>query len=79
MPPSPVVITLRGWNEKQAMSPCGRPIGSQWPPQRISLPAAHAASSITGRPVAPGDLDDGLEVARHAELMDHEHARACER
>ena len=23
MPPSPVVITLRGWNEKQAMSPTG--------------------------------------------------------
>ena len=31
MPPSPVVITLRGWNEKQATSPCGRPILSHSP------------------------------------------------
>ena len=28
MPPSPVLMTLRGWNEKQAMSPCGLPIFS---------------------------------------------------
>ena len=27
MPPSPVVMTLRGWNEKQAICPCGFPIG----------------------------------------------------
>src|SRR5207237_760210 len=35
MPPSPVVTSLRGWNEKQAMSAWGRPIGCQAPSQRI--------------------------------------------
>ena len=34
MPPSPVLITLRGWNEKQATSPCGLPIFSHWPSQQ---------------------------------------------
>ena len=58
MPPSPVVITLRGWNEKQAMSPCGRPIRSQSPSMRISLPMAQAASSITGEAVAVGHGDE---------------------
>ena len=50
MPPSPVVITLRGWKEKQAISPCGLPIGSHSPSMRISLPAAQAASSIRAMP-----------------------------
>jgi hypothetical protein len=50
MPPSPVVSTLRGWKEKQAMSPWGLPIRSQRPSHRISLPTAQAASSITGSP-----------------------------
>ena len=31
MPPSPVDSSLRGWNEKQATSPCGRPIRSHSP------------------------------------------------
>ena len=31
IPPSPVVITLRGWKEKQAIRPCGLPIRSQSP------------------------------------------------
>ena len=39
MPPSPVVTTLRGWNEKHAMSPCGLPIFCHSPFQRISLPS----------------------------------------
>ena len=43
MPPSPVVITLRGWNEKQAMSPCGRPIFCHCP-----LPEDLAADGAGG-------------------------------
>jgi hypothetical protein len=45
IPPSPVVIDLRGWNEKQAASPSA----PAWtPPMRV--PSAHAASSSTHRP-----------------------------
>ncbi len=50
MPPSPVLTTLRGWKEKQATSPCTRPIFCHWPSTWSSLPMAHAASSMTGRP-----------------------------
>ncbi len=50
MPPSPVLITLRGWNEKQAMSPCGWPILCDCPSVTISLPIAQAASSTTATP-----------------------------
>ena len=52
MPPSPTVMTLRGWKEKQTMSPTGLPIFCQTPSTRISEPIAQAASSITGRPWA---------------------------
>ncbi len=72
IPPSPVVMTLRGWNEKQAMSPCGLPIFSHCPFHRISLPIAQAASSITGRPRRLPDLDDARQIARHPELVDAE-------
>ena len=48
IPPSPVLMTLRGWNEKQAISACGLPIFSHLPFHWISLPIAHAASSTTG-------------------------------
>ena len=50
MPPSPVVMTLRGWKEKQAICPWGLPIGSHCPFNRIWLPAAQAASSINAMP-----------------------------
>ncbi len=39
IPPSPVVMTFRGWKEKQATSPWGFPIFCHSPFQRISLPA----------------------------------------
>lgn len=45
MPPSPVVITLRGWNEKQTSGECppiGRPLCRE--------PRAQAASSTTATP-----------------------------
>ena len=42
IPPSPVVITLRGWKEKTTRSECA-PIGSVPMP----APIAHAASSTT--------------------------------
>src|SRR4051794_16309827 len=45
MPPSPVVMTLRGWNEN-ATSPPLPPIGVP----RCSAPSAHAASSTTSMP-----------------------------
>ena len=46
MPPSPTVRTLRGWNEKQQMSPCGRPIGGHAPSSRTPEPKSQAASSV---------------------------------
>ena len=69
MPPSPVLITLRGWNEKQATSPCGRPIFSHSPFHRISLPIAQAASSISGRPCRCAIGTMRAQVARHAHLV----------
>ena len=66
MPPSPVLITLRGWNEKQAMSPCGLPIRSQRAvPQDL---AADCAGRILDdrQAVALGDRHHRGEVARHA-------------
>ena len=71
MPPSPVLITLRGWNEKQATSPRGRPIFVYPPSQRISLPIAQAASSISGRPRSC-DRHDALQIAGHADLVHDE-------
>ena len=74
MPPSPVVITLRGWNEKQAMSPCGRPIRSHSPSQqdlaadragrvldhRQAVPVGDSSESRRGRTGMP-DLVDGQD------------------
>ena len=54
IPPSPVESSLRGWNEKQAISPCGRPIFSHCPFHRISLPMAHAAAELYRLLVAQG-------------------------
>ena len=54
------------------MSPCGRPIRSHRPCQRISLPIAHAASSMTIRSWRRATSRIAGEVARHAELMDAE-------
>ncbi len=53
MPPSPVVMILRGWKEKHAASPCGRPMRCHFSATWISLPMAQAASSMTGRPCRP--------------------------
>ena len=72
MPPSPVVITLRGWNEKQTMSPCGAPIRRQLPSSRISDPIAQAASSISGSPCARATAMIARQVAGHAHLVDAE-------
>src|SRR5918999_1512548 len=72
MPPSPVDTSLRGWNEKQAMSPRGLPTGSHWPFQRSSLPIAHAASSMTGSRRARGIDEERIDVERVA-LHIHEH------
>ena len=51
------------------MSPCGLPIFSHRPFQRISLPLAQAASSMTGDAASTADLDDAGEIAGHAELV----------
>ena len=58
MPPSPVVSTLRGWNEKQTMSPCGRPIRST-PPSQQDLAADGAGGVLDHRQaVRVGDRED---------------------
>ena len=51
------------------MSPCGLPIFSHWPFQRISLPIAQAASSMTGSAVPARDRHEAAQIARHADLM----------
>ena len=69
MPPSPVVITLRGWKEKHAICPWGLPIGSHRPLIRIWLPAAQAASSINAMSWRSATAIRAA-VARHPHLVD---------
>ena len=77
MPPSPVVHSLRGWNEKQAATPWGRPMRCHSPCHSISLPIAQAASSTTGTPAASAIGRIAREVARHPELVHREHGTRC--
>ena len=71
MPPSPVVITLRGWNEKQAIVAV-RPAD----PLPVAVPRGSRCRSrrrrprSSGRPWRVGDRDERGEVARHADLVD---------
>ena len=50
MPPSPVESSLRGWNEKQATSPCGRPMRCHAPCQ-LDLAADRAGRVLDHRDV----------------------------
>ena len=66
MPPSPVVMTLRGWKEKQATSPCGLA-----DPLPAAVPADLAADGAGGvfddaAARGAGERQDRREVARHA-------------
>ena len=72
MPPSPVVMTLRGWNEKQAIVTVGPADPLPLPATRISLPAAQAASSIRARPWRSAIGNERGEVAGHSHLVDGE-------
>ena len=69
MPPSPVVSTLRGWKEKQAMSAVRPADLLPLPVPRISLPMAQAASSITGSACRRAIGRMARQVAGHAELV----------
>jgi hypothetical protein len=76
MPPSPVVITFRGWKEKRAIRPWGLPI-----PIPAAVHADLAAGSACGildqgNAVATCDRNERGEIARHPHLVDRDD-RAC--
>ena len=68
MPPSPVVRSLRGWNENAASSapaPTGR--------RRYVDPAAQAASSITAMLERIAQGAHRIQVGGHSRLIDQDH------
>ena len=75
MPPSPVVITLRGWNEKQATRRAARRSAASRPPMQDL--AAEGAGGVLdhGRPWRSRDRHDRGEIAGHAHLVHADDAR----
>ena len=68
MPPSPVVSSLRGWNDQAAISapaPTGRPCAVE--------PAAQAASSTTAMPSGSHSARIAPRSSGHAALVDGDH------
>ena len=77
MPPSPVVITLRGWKEKQAICPWGFPIGSHCTIDPDL--ASRGASGIfdQGKVMATCHRHERMQVARHSHLVNCENGTSA--